>query len=32
VALFAARTLAPDPDNPRRIAIQPQEALRSGEG
>ena len=32
VALFAAGTLGPDPDNPRRIAIQPQQALRSGEG
>jgi phosphoribosylglycinamide formyltransferase-1 len=32
VALFAAGTLGADPDNPRRIAIRAQEAIRSGEG
>jgi phosphoribosylglycinamide formyltransferase-1 len=32
VALFAAGTLGPDPDNPRRIAIRTDETIRSGEG
>ena len=31
VALFAAGTLAPDPDNPRRIAVRTDAAIRAGE-